>query len=165
LFVSTFRGSLPRAFYKFEFKSQFTADCFEAFVNCLGEQSHDEFDQFGCDGPNFGKNAVFEEWGVLPLDQGVAGRKKIQENYEDTLQKAKAGRIDEIAAIHQIKYFGTIEKIHKKERNKVRIPPMKWLRLSEGGKPKDLPHKWFYGPTGTGMSRRSINTLKRSRCL
>jgi len=27
---------------------------------------------------------------------------------------------------------------------------MKWLRISEGGKPKNLPHKWFYGPTGTG---------------
>jgi len=37
-------------------------------------------------------------------------------------------------------------------KNKVRVPPMVWKRISEGGKPKDLPHKWFYGPTGTGKT-------------
>jgi len=71
----------------------------------LGEQSHEEWEELKEKGPNFGFNAVFEEFGTLPLDKTVAGRQKITENYEDTLEKAKTNRIDEISAEHQIKVF------------------------------------------------------------
>jgi len=62
--------------------------------------------------------------------------------------KAKSGNVESINAEHQIKYYGTIKKIEAETKNKIRIKPMEWKRISEGGKPSDLPHKWFYGPTG-----------------
>lgn len=38
-----------------------------------GTQSKIEWNEFGIDGPNFGVDADFVEFGVLPLDIGVAG--------------------------------------------------------------------------------------------
>lgn len=70
------------------------------------------------------------------------------DNYENTLSNAKAGTLENIQASHMIKYYGTIKKIEDAEKNKIRVKPDGWKRISEGGKPSDLPHKWFYGPTG-----------------
>lgn len=94
------------------------------------------------------KGGNFIEYGTLPLDKTVAGRKVIADNYADTIQKAKAGDLDNIQPSHLLKYYGTIKKIEDSEKNKIRVKPDTWKRISEGGKPGDLPHKWFYGPTG-----------------
>lgn len=94
------------------------------------------------------KGGSFIEYGSLPLDKTVAGRKVIADNYADTIQRAKVGDLDNIQPSHLLKYYGTIKKIEDSEKNKIRVKPDNWLRISEGGKPKDLPHKWFYGPTG-----------------
>lgn len=42
------------------------------------------------------KDGNFIEWGILPLDPTVKGRKVIQDNYEDTVTKAKAGDLDNV---------------------------------------------------------------------
>lgn len=57
----------------------------------------------GVEGPNFGAGADFEEWGILPKEKGVAGREKIQANYDETVRLAKEGKIEEISAEHQLK--------------------------------------------------------------
>jgi len=71
----------------------------------LGEQSHDEWEKWHETGPNFGLNADFEEFGVLPLDQTVKGREVIAENYEETLKLAREGNLDDICAEHYLKVF------------------------------------------------------------
>lgn len=80
----------------------------------------------------------FVEYGVLPLDQSVAGRKVIMDHYEDTLVKAKEGRIDEIMPEHQIRYYGTVKKI---EADNKKMPDD--LLWEEG----EQPNLWIWGPT------------------
>lgn len=72
-------------------------------------QSHAEWDRLHESGPNWGKNADgspftdYVEFGILPLDQTVAGKKVIDDNYADTVEKAKAGNIEEINPEHYLK--------------------------------------------------------------
>lgn len=78
----------------------------------------------------------------------MAARQQKDANWEETLSLAKEGKVDEVSAEHQIKYYATLNKISNDERKK-RVKPVKatWKRNSEGGTP---PHMWIYGPTGTG---------------
>jgi len=84
------------------------------------------------------KEGNFTEFGTLPLDQTTAGLKKIKDNYDHTLASAKAGRIDDIEAGHQIKYYGTIKKIQADYK---KMPEN--LNWKEG----EQPNFWIYGPT------------------
>lgn len=84
------------------------------------------------------KDGLFIEFGELPLDQKVAGLKKIKDNYEDTLAKAKAGNIDQISAGHQIKYYNTLKRIETDF--KVMPDNLDW---KEG----EQPNFWIWGPT------------------
>jgi len=84
------------------------------------------------------KDGDFVEFGTLPLDQKTAGLKVIKDNYEDTLDKAKAGKIEDILAGHQIKYYSTIKKIENDYK-----PMPKNLIWEEG----DQPNFWIWGPT------------------
>jgi len=123
-----------------------------------GSQTKAEWDLHHEDGPLFGFNADYTEFGILPLDQKTAGLKVIKDNYDDTIAKAKAGNIEEINSEHQLKYYGTIKKIESDTKNKIRVPNDNWKRISEGGKPEDLPHKWYYGPTGMRRSKSLIKS-------
>jgi len=123
-----------------------------------GAQTKAEWDLHHEDGPLFGLNADYTEFGILPLDQKTAGLKVIKDNYDDTIAKAKAGNIEEINSEHQLKYYGTIKKIESDTKNKIRVPNDDWKRISEGGKPEDLPHKWYYGPTGMRRSKSLIKS-------
>ncbi len=76
-----------------------------SFINYLGEQSHEEWNTLHEEGPNFGLNAVFEEFGELPADSTVKGRDVIMANYEDTLEKARAGNVEDINAEHYLKVY------------------------------------------------------------
>lgn len=102
-------------------------------------------------GPNFGVDADFTEFGVIPLDQTVAATQASKDEWDETLMLAKEGRIDEISSQKQIQYWSTLQRIADTRFKKAPIKMMNWRRLGEGGKPENLPHKWFYGPTGTGM--------------
>jgi len=70
-----------------------------------GDQSHEEWDAQHQEGPNFGINADFIEWGILPKDQTVAGREVIAANYEETLTLARSGKLEDINAEHYLKVF------------------------------------------------------------
>jgi len=84
------------------------------------------------------KEGSFVEYGVLPLDQKTAGLKKIKDNYDDTLAKAKAGNIEEISAAHIIKYYGTVKRI---QHDYKKMPDN--LTWEEG----EQPNFWIWGPT------------------
>jgi hypothetical protein len=94
------------------------------------------------------KDGTFVEWGVLPDDGTKAGLKVIAENYEETVELAKAGKMDEIGAEHLLKYYNTIKKIahdHKKMPEN-----LDWVVP---------PNIWIWGPTGTGKSYRAREIL------
>lgn len=142
--LATVKKLLPKAHW--EVKSKFST-MKEASDYCKkGEQSHEEWNELKHLGPNFGKNADIYENGVLPLDQQKAGLKVIADNYADTLEKAKAGKIDEINAEHTIRYYGTIKKIAAD--NKKMPDNLQW---EEG----EQPNLWIWGPTRTGKSHKA----------
>jgi len=108
-----------------------------------GEQTKAEWDLDHEDGINYGKNAVFIEWGILPEDQTVKSRKIIADKYADTVAKAKQGNFEEIIPEHQVRYYKTIKCIQAD----FKVMP-KNLDWKEGHQ----PNLWIYGNTGTGKS-------------
>jgi len=95
------------------------------------------------------EDKAFVEFGILPLDQKTAGLKKIKDNYDDTVEKAKAGKIDEIESGHQLKYYGSIKRIQAD--NEIMPENLNW----EEGNP---PNFWIWGPTSMFIRVKSIRT-------
>jgi len=89
------------------------------------------------------KDGDFTEWGILPLDQQVAGAKATSDKWADTKTKAKAGLIEEIDPEFYIKYYRTLKQIAAD--NKPTPPDLTW---KEG----QQPNFWIVGPTRTGKS-------------
>lgn len=116
-----------------------------------GDQSKEEWNEWHEQGPNFGKQADFVEFGTLPLDQTVASRKVIMDKYEDTVDKARNGKIEDIIPEHQLRYYGAIKKIQADTK---KMPEN--LTWKEGHQ----PNFWIHGNTGM---RRSKSTLNRGR--
>lgn len=121
-----------------------------------GQQSHDEWDDWKHVGPNFGLNADFTEFGELPMDQKIAGLKVINDMYQDTLEKAKAGNINEISAEHQIRYYSTVKKIEAD--NKAMPANLTW---EEG----EQPNFWIWGPTSMFIEVNISTALDTLRLL
>jgi len=94
------------------------------------------------------KDGNFFEMGVLPDDGTKAGLKKISDNYEETVELAKNGKLDEINAEHLLKYYGTIKKIA--HDNKKMPENLDWV---------ETPNIWIYGETGFGKSHRAREIL------
>lgn len=115
-----------------------------------GDQTHEEWVEWKEAGPNFGSNAQFHEFGTLPLDQKTAGLKVIQDLYQDTVEKAKIGDIENINAEHKLRYYSAIKKIQHDEK---KMPEN--LDWSEG----NMPNYWIHGPTGTGKSYKARKML------
>jgi len=111
-----------------------------------GMQTKEEWDLLHEDGPNFGLEASFVEYGTLPLDQHVAGCQTIRQEWEQTRRVCEEGLINEVCSEHYIKYYGTLQKIVVDHRG---IPDdLSWNDNS-------TPNEWIYGPTGTGKSRKA----------
>jgi len=106
-----------------------------------GEQSKEEWEAQGIDGPNFGKNAVFVEKGTVPST--VRGNPKLKEcnkDYADAVKHALAGKLLDIRPDIFIRNYGNLVRIQNDFQNNV-------VDLDE---PKLF---WFYSPqSGTGKS-------------
>jgi len=70
----------------------------------------------------------------------------IKDNYQDTLDKAKEGKIENILAEHQIRYYGTIKKI---EADNKKMPS----NLTWGE--HEQPNLWIHGDTSMRQSKGS----------
>lgn len=87
------------------------------------------------------KDGDFEEWGTPPLTQkqkGDAGASV----YREAWDLAKQGKIEEIDETLRLKYYSTLKRI---ARDYMVSPPD--LDFFEGW--------WYYGPSGTGKSRKA----------
>lgn len=125
---------------------------FYILYNRQGSQSKAEWNEFGIDGPNFGKDAQFTEFGEVPLERTAKATAKAKEMWEDTRDKAAAGDTDNISAEHYIRYYSTIKKIGQDVRNRTIPNDLEWL----SGNP---PNEWIYGPTGTGIFHTRLPAL------
>jgi len=104
-----------------------------------GQQSKLEWSIDHEDGITYGWKANFVEYGTLPEDQHKAGLKVIKDMYEDTIEKAKAGKIDAIIPEHQLRYYKTVKQIA--HDNKAMPNDLHW-------KDGDQPNIWIHGDTG-----------------
>lgn len=94
------------------------------------------------------KDGIFTEHGNLPMEQTAAATERTLEIWQETRDLAQAGRLEEIAADHYIRFYSTLKNIRDDARNK-KVPTMlDWV----DGEP---PNEWIYGPTGTGKSFRA----------
>lgn len=120
------------------------------------------------------KDGNYTEWGTLPQEQTVnlffqnqfifyyqaKATKASLDKWQATLDLAKAGKMEECDPEMQIKYYSTLKKIENSRFNIAPVAMLKWKRMSEGGKPSQIPNKWIYGPTGTGMITLTLITLR-----
>lgn len=110
-----------------------------------GLQPKAEYDELGVDGPNYGKDADVYETGDLPLSDKEKGKKE-SDRWEDALKAVQENRLDDIPAdilcrnLKQIEYAANRIKVSKRK-----------LETLEG----DLEHEWWYGPAGTGKSKKA----------
>jgi len=109
-----------------------------------GKQSHEEWDESGRDGPNFGKDAHVWEHGDLPIY--VAGNRgsatataKRTADYAAAIELAKQRKFNEIDPSMLVRHYGNFQ----------RIAADNPLPVANLGKPCA---EWIYGPPGTGKS-------------
>lgn len=103
-----------------------------------GKQSHDEWKEFGTEGPNYGKDAKFTEHGKL-LERHRTHRARKDVDYAQIVDAAKKHKFDEIDAGMYLRYQASIKRIAQDNPRKI----------------EDLPYvtgHWYYGPPGTGKS-------------
>lgn len=62
-----------------------------------GEQPHSEWEELNVNGPTYGKNAMFEEWGVCPKTAAEKGRAGA-EYYENILALIEEDKLEELPA-------------------------------------------------------------------
>lgn len=104
-----------------------------------GEQTKAEWDSHQEHGENWGRNAVVEEYGELPLTQRQKGDLE-KKRYQRTWDLAKQGLIEEIDPDIRVRLYSTIKRIRSDH-----LP----LPASQS----TLDFHWFVGDSGTGKSR------------
>jgi len=82
------------------------------------------------------------ETGVLPMDPAAKGEAG-SAVYAEAISLAKEGKIDDINPGIQLKYYKTLEYIHRKELGKRKLEDV------------NVKHDWYYGVTETGKSRKA----------
>lgn len=83
-------------------------------------------------------------FGECPPEQHVQGNKEIKRKWEDAYEAACTQDIESIPKDMLIKYYGTFQKI---ANDHVAVP----TTLDY----ESTPNLWFYGPTGTGKSKKA----------
>lgn len=80
---------------------------------------------------------------IRPSAPSKLGGEATKQKWADALESAKRGKFDEIDAHIQIQYFSSLRKIHQEQM------------LKQGEIPGDLENLWYFGPPGTGKSRKA----------
>lgn len=117
---------------------------FAAVKKILGHRAHFEKAVKGLS-ENFiycTKQGDYIEVGQRPMTQEEKGQTEIQ-RYERAWTLAREGKIEEIDARIRFRFYGTIRRIHH--------DAMMETPLSD----TEEQMYWFYGPTGTGKSRKA----------
>lgn len=86
------------------------------------------------------KDGYFEEFGVLPLEQQVAGGNKRKAEFAEAYSLAKTQKVSDVEPELQIKYLHTLNKIADRE-------------LAIKSELDNTCGVWIYGPPGSGKTR------------
>lgn len=92
------------------------------------------------------KDNMFTERGDKPMSQKERGVKG-KEYWDDVLLKIKEGREEELDSHIQVSHARTIDYIQQKQSRKRKLNVMNYSD-------EDTPHIWYYGPTGSGKSKK-----------
>lgn len=86
----------------------------------------------------------FHERGMMPAKPQSGGKLKNQERWDNALAAAQEGRVADIPSDIQMRYHGTIKRLREERL------------LVEGACPEtDAVMEWFFGPAGSGKSRKA----------
>lgn len=105
-----------------------------------GEQSKDEWEKLGTGGPNFGKNAIFIESGVLPAPQPAAGGEATKRKWSEIRSAAQDGRLEDIDPQIYVTHYRNLKQI--------KFDNAKTPAALEG----PLENEWIWGESGIGKS-------------
>lgn len=106
-----------------------------------GKQSHEEWEEFKMDGPNYGLEADVTEYGEAPVSDEQRGQDE-KTRFETAYALAKEGDLEEIDKDILVRYYSTLKKI--KTEHQVLPEQMDVLDFH-----------WYTGPSGTGKSRKA----------
>lgn len=106
-----------------------------------GEQTHDEWESLGTQGPNYGLNAVIHEKGTRPLTQKEKGEEG-KKYWEQLIVDSEKGDFSKIREEDPKLYFHHLRTIQYHRTNAAQKPASL----------VNLDNIWIWGPTGTGKS-------------
>lgn len=140
---STRFGTVKRKFPTIHIEKR-QADALTAANYCKkGFQSHEEWKEFGTEGPNYGTNAVIFEKGEI--SGGKQGKRTDIDNVKDMLHEGKGMRhIVEHATSYQSAKFAELY--------------LKYNERKRDWKPKVT---WIWGPTGAGKTKQAFELLEK----
>ena len=110
-----------------------------------GKQPHEEWDELGVDGPDYGKDADVYESGTAPQTSaagGTTGGQMEKDRYKRAYEFAKAGDLESIDADILVRNYGTFKKI----KQEFQVVPAELATLD---------FHWYFGPSGTGKSKQA----------
>lgn len=135
--MAQMKGIFPRGHFEPAKKSEQTCAAY-----CKkGEQSHAEWEEYNVKGPNYGKNADYVEYGILP-EYRAKGGKATQRKWDEIREFAKRNDLDAIDPDVFVKHYHSLKVIAKDYQKR----------------PDDLEGVcglWFYGPPNTGKSHKA----------
>lgn len=146
-------GGLKKGLSKCHIEAARTGPEYNRYYCMKGEQPHEEWNELKNEGPNWGLNAVYEEFGTFPEGNDAKkrnqkkGGEKRKADWDEYHQAAKEGRLDDIPSAVYIRYKRSFDEIAKEHR-----PKKAWLETRSN-------NAWIWGPTHTGksFSVRSLN--------
>lgn len=90
------------------------------------------------------KEGSFKEFGTIPMSQQTKG-KRGADYWEEQLSHAKAGRVEDCDPKLQITHQNALQSI-----------AVRYQGAPSSDDWKETPHLWYYGPTGSGKTRKAL---------
>lgn len=114
-----------------------------------GEQPHAEWEELYTAGPNYGKNADFDEYGESPAteqDKGAKGAEAQKRKWSGILTDAKEGKWRKLEEEYPREYLSCFRTLHT-----LRASTFNVTSVIQG----ELEHEWLHGISGAGKSSRA----------
>jgi len=104
-----------------------------------GQQPHTEWTKYGRDGPNFGKEADYIEYGEIPLKQSEKGGIATKQMWEEVKHNTMVGSFEKIPPHILIPHYGNLKKLY--HDTKQHPKPL-----------EETDNEWIWGEPGIGKS-------------
>jgi len=117
-----------------------------AWEYCLkGSQTHEEWDERGTQGPNYGVDYAGWSFGEKPEHRGAAGGRGTKRKWDEARLACKEDRLDDIDASIFIQHYNNLKRIRDDERGNRSADTLDWDNSAP-------PNEWIWGESGVGKS-------------